>query len=60
MFYCLYHSVMINESIEKLKTVFCCFKTIKNIVALLSSSNFPTKLIYKGEVVLIYLDKSCE
>ena len=42
----LYFSVQINESKEKFRIFFVILKTmIKNVVAPLSSSNFPRKLI---------------
>ena len=41
----LYYYVTFNESKEKFKIVFCYFSAIKNIVASLSSSNLPVKLI---------------
>ena len=58
MFYCLYYSVTINEYKEKFKTVFCYFSAIENLAAPSSSSNFSTKLICSGILVLVYLDKS--
>ena len=45
MLHDLHYSVTNNESREKFRIVFCYFSAIKNIVAPLSSSNFPTKLI---------------
>ena len=58
MSYCLYYSATINESKEKFRIAFCCFLVIKNIVATLSSSNSPVKLIYWGIVEFVCLGKS--
>ena len=57
MFRCLYYSVAINESKEKLRIVFCCFPTTKNTVVP-SSSNFHSKLICWEISIFFCLDKS--
>ena len=58
MFHCLYYSVTINEFKEKFRVAFCCFSAIKAIVAPSFYSNFPTKLIRRGIIVFVCLDKS--
>ena len=58
MLYFSYYSVTVNESKETFKIDFCYFLAIKNIVAALSSSNFPMKLICWGMVVFVCFDKS--
>ena len=57
MFLCLYYSVTINESKEKFRIVFCCFSTIKNIAAPLSSPNLTKYFTeeYSNWFVLINL-----
>ena len=51
MFYYLYYCVTISKSEEKFEKVFCRISVNKNIVALLSSSNFPVKLVW-GEILV--------
>ena len=46
MIHCLYYSVTINESKEKVRIVFLLLFNSKNIVAPSSYSNFPVKLTY--------------
>ena len=57
LIYYLYYSVTINESKEKFKIVFCCFLTIKSIIAP-SSSNFPGKSTGWGKLGFVCPGKS--
>ena len=47
-----FFDVTFNESKEKFRIVFCCIPTMKNIVKPSYSSNFSTKLIPWGVLVL--------
>ena len=57
IFHYLCYSVTSNESKEKFRMIFCCFLAMKN-VAPSFSSNFPVKLICRGILALVCLDKS--
>ena len=54
-----YYNILLQlMNLKKSLIVLCCFSEPRNIAAMLSSSNFPTKLIYWGILVFVSLDES--